>query len=70
MIIVPDATNLWIHEHGDGLPEHYYPADDVKPHITDGSSPCWCRPIDNGAMLVHNSMDGREAFENGLRRPS
>lgn len=47
--------------------EHVYPLGDLKEHVTDGSE-CWCRPIiDDADMIVlHNSLDRRELYENIL----
>lgn len=30
---------------------------------------CWCNPqVSNEGILVHNSFDGREAYEQGIRK--
>lgn len=51
-----------------GRRHHVVPIDDLREHESDG---CWCRPEDDeDGFTVHNSMDGREAFENGQRKPS
>lgn len=47
------------------------PTDDLKEH--ELCSECWCKPepdeeLDN--LWVHNSLDGREAFESGGRQVS
>lgn len=44
---------------------HVYPKDDLKEHNTK-SSDCWCSPRieEDGAIVVHNSLDRRETFEN------
>ena len=51
---------------------HVVPLDDLREHETNGS--CWCRPTldDEGSepIGIHNSLDGREAFEAGERLPS
>jgi hypothetical protein len=51
---------------------HVYPVDDLREHELNGS--CWCRPTldDEGSepIWIHNSLDGREAFETGERLPS
>lgn len=31
---------------------------------------CWCKPFEEDGVIVHNSMDGRERFERGERKPS
>jgi len=54
---------------------HVYPLDDLRQHETDGED-CWCEPsyqyeigwLDH--ILIHNSADGREAFERGEREYS
>lgn len=52
------------------IPYHVYPIDDLREHITN-DKPCWCHPRieDDGAIIVHNSMDKREDYEQG-RKPS
>jgi hypothetical protein len=50
---------------------HVIPLDDLKLH--DADCGCWCKPSDNTDcpdVMVHHALDGREAFEEGLRRPS
>jgi hypothetical protein len=47
---------------------HVVPVDDLREHVTEG--PCWCNPREEETVIVHNSMDGREHFETGERRPS
>lgn len=47
---------------------HVMPVNDLRPH--DESLQCWCRPVDDAGVVVHNSMDGREDFEEGRRLPS
>lgn len=50
-------------------PVHVYPRNDFRPHETDGK-PCWCKPTANDdGVIVHNSMDRREEYEEG-RKPS
>ena len=47
--------------------QHVYPLGDLKEHITDGLE-CWCRPIidDIDMVVLHNSLDRRELYENIL----
>lgn len=52
------------------MPAECHPINDLKPHILGGRSPCWCNVIDDDGVLVHNAMDGREAYELGIRKPS
>ena len=48
---------------------HVVPVGDLRDHDTD--KPCWCKAIeDENGVVVHNSMDGREKFETGERKPS
>lgn len=49
---------------------HVVPLMDLREHITDSDKPCWCHPREDEGVIVHNSMDGREAFETGERKPS
>lgn len=45
---------------------HVYPVDDIREHDTAGTA-CWCAPnleVEEAAVIVvHNSLDGREAYE-------
>jgi len=56
----------------DNIPRyHVYPLNDLREHKTEDHVSCWCKPyMDEEGVIVHNSMDGREAFESGLRKPS
>ncbi|MBY0355523.1 MAG: hypothetical protein K2Q12_07310 [Rickettsiales bacterium] len=47
---------------------HVYPLNDFRPHNTDGK-PCWCKPTEEEGLIIHNSMDRREEYEEG-RKPS
>lgn len=51
---------------------HVVPVNDLREHQHNGS--CWCKPRHDddslGNVWIHNSMDGREAFENGERLPT
>lgn len=47
---------------------HSYPLGDLRPHVIDDwPAKCWCRPEvleeDGGMIVVHNSMDRREEYE-------
>ena len=46
-----------------------YPVADLREHQTFGSK-CWCQPIINDGVVIHNAMDQREKYERGERRPS
>ena len=50
---------------------HAYPVNDLQDHDTDSRGKCWCKPEiqeeATGYVVVHNSMDGREDFEQGKR---
>lgn len=53
--------------------QHVYPLNDMREHSM--SIHCWCDPDMeevgvNGLVITHNSLDGREAFEQGRRKPS
>ncbi len=52
------------------LPYHVYPINDLREHSTDTDKPCWCKPREEDGIIVHNSMDRREEFETGERKPS
>lgn len=49
---------------------HVLPVGDLRDHE---ESDCWCKPAspeDDPSVIVHNALDGREAFETGERVPS
>lgn len=52
------------------MPSEVHPLNDLKPHILGGRQPCWCKPVDDEGTIVHNALDGREAFEEGRRKRS
>jgi len=49
---------------------HIIPMDDLRDHCLDCE--CWCCPglDEEHWVATHNSADGREDFESGLRKPS
>jgi hypothetical protein len=46
---------------------HVYPINDLRKHSLRD---CWCRPSDDEGVTVHKSLDGREFYERGERKPS
>jgi len=43
---------------------HIYPLEDLREH--DLEIHCWCIPrMDDGGIILHNSMDQREKYETG-----
>lgn len=47
---------------------HVHPVNDARPHDTESGGDCECGPkvefLENGdTLVVHNSWDGREIFE-------
>jgi hypothetical protein len=48
---------------------HVLPANDMREH--QPTIHCWCRPdVTEVGSIVHASMDEREKFETGERKPS
>jgi hypothetical protein len=46
---------------------HVLPVNDLRGHsLTD----CWCCPVYDEGVIVHNSLDGREFYESGERKLS
>lgn len=45
---------------------HVYPVDDLREHVLKGVA-CWCRPEldEEYEVVIHNSMDRREEYEEG-----
>lgn len=64
-------TQNWLIHHGSDA-THVLPINDLKSHYTNIK--CWCHPEDHvdtdDDVIVHNSMDGRERFEQGFRKVS
>jgi hypothetical protein len=54
-----------LHEDGE---VHVIPQNDLRDH--EESTTCWCQPHFDDGVIVHNSMDQRELFERGERKPS
>ena len=51
-----------------GRERHIIPVNDVWEHDPIGYR-CWCRPYrEDINLIVHHSLDGREAYEIGLRK--
>jgi len=50
---------------------HVVPVDDLRQHICDKAERCWCHPVYDAEhdIYVHNSLDKREAYEDGSRKP-
>jgi hypothetical protein len=46
---------------------HVMPVNDLREHVKTG---CWCRPTDDEGLIVHHSLDQRELYEYGERKPS
>ncbi len=49
-----------------GVEIHVVPVDDLRPH--EPAATCWCHPEEEGdepCNWAHNSLDGRDAYEDG-----
>ena len=46
---------------------HVCPINDLRPHRVKN---CWCGPEYDDGLTVHNSLDRREEYEDGQRKPS
>ena len=46
---------------------HIVPVDDLRQH--KGKN-CWCNPDYDDGLVIHNSLDQRELYEEGVRKPS
>lgn len=73
--VVEAARSGWVRlrvSAGLAMPmDHIVPLDDYRPHqVIDG---CWCgaQCVEDGDLsyIEHFSMDGREPYETGERRP-
>ena len=50
--------------------QHIYPTNDLREH--DLTPNCWCKPTvecpdDYSHIIIHNSMDERETYEEGRK---
>ena len=45
--------------------QHIYPVNDYREHIMEAT--CWCCPEIDGWVVIHNSMDERETYEEGRK---
>ena len=50
---------------------HIVPVNDLREHVIEPDVTCWCQPTldEEDNIWVHNSMDGREDYESGARKP-
>jgi len=66
-----ESRVMWRADANKGRSSQVWPVDDLKPHVIDGRD-CWCHPKydEQDDILIHNSMDEREKFETGERKPS
>ena len=50
---------------------HVVPTNDLRVHSCQKDPPCWCNPVydEEQDLYIHNSADGREAYEGGWRKP-
>lgn len=63
----PQPSWGWtVYEPLDGM-THVMPINDEHEH--DFSLDCWCEPEEHEGVITHNSCDGREDYESGLRKP-
>lgn len=50
---------------------HVVPVGDIREHVLDED--CWCDPFvdqsEDEDLVVHNSLDKRELYENGELKP-
>lgn len=63
----PKVSTQWKKMSDSAGVDHVFPMDDLRPHLPKN---CWCRPIDDDGVLVHNALDRREDYEYGRLIPS
>lgn len=47
---------------------HIIPINDLREHVANAT--CWCSPDqdeEEPSLMIHHSLDGREAYETGER---
>jgi hypothetical protein len=47
--------------------DHVYPVHDLRAHVPIN---CWCHPKEDEGVVVHNSLDRRELYEQGILKLS
>ena len=47
---------------------HVFPPNDIRQHAL--TAECWCQPIEDDGVLIHNSLDDTEKYESGERKPN
>lgn len=48
--------------------QHAVPEFDMRKHVA--SCDCWCEPFERElGIFAHNSLDEREKYEDGIRKP-
>jgi len=52
---------------------HVVPVGDLREHVAESGAgtSCWCKPTRNEEcerVVVHNSLDGREKYEDGRKK--
>ncbi len=45
---------------------HICPIQDIRQHFSED---CWCEAAVEEGLIIHNSADQREAYEQRLRKP-
>lgn len=55
------AVNNWL-----VIGNHVIPNQDLREHME--AADCWCRPQDDGQIVIHNSLDERELYEREIRK--
>lgn len=64
-----DAPYGWVIIEMEDKTSHVMPTHDTRNHYA--SADCWCDPEEPElGCFEHNSADGREDFEMGIRKPS
>lgn len=60
--------HAWLLGRGVDMCLHIIPLNDMHEHITRAET-CPCKPeLSESGNIVHNSFDGREAYERGERK--
>ena len=59
--IVREGSIAWAVVHlGNG--PHVIPIDDLRIHR---DRDCWCQPVEDEGIIVHNALDRREGYQSG-----
>ena len=58
------STKAWLAEVAEEG-QHIMPLEDLRDH--EAHEECWCKPVNDEGIWIHNAMDRREEYEEGRK---